>query len=126
MEPAEAPSLMLQAEKALQQPIKPHLFSHCPTMDLVAVVGQDDNLDVYRLNGQRAFGLKRRMGSAVESICWKFNGTSLDPDLKQHSRNHVTWVGPTMLTFFFFQASTLLLRGMMEPLISSLPKQARP
>ncbi|KAK8233790.1 anaphase-promoting complex, cyclosome, subunit 4-domain-containing protein [Phyllosticta capitalensis] len=77
MEPAEAPSLMLQAEKALQQPIKPHLFSHCPTMDLVAVVGQDDNLDVYRLNGQRAFGLKRRMGSAVESICWKFNGQHL-------------------------------------------------
>ncbi|KAK7545985.1 anaphase-promoting complex, cyclosome, subunit 4-domain-containing protein [Phyllosticta citricarpa] len=77
MEPAEAPSLMLQAEKALQQPIYPHLFSYCPTMDLVAVVAKDQNIDVYRLNGQRAFGLKRKMGGVVESICWKFNGQHL-------------------------------------------------
>ncbi|KAK8182382.1 anaphase-promoting complex, cyclosome, subunit 4-domain-containing protein [Phyllosticta citribraziliensis] len=46
-------------------------------MDLVAVVTKDENIDVYRLNGQRAFGLKRKMGSAVESICWKFNGQHL-------------------------------------------------
>ncbi|KAK7717006.1 hypothetical protein SLS57_006413 [Botryosphaeria dothidea] len=75
MEPSEAPSLMLQAEKALPQPIHPRLISYCPTMDLVAVVSQEETLDVYRFNGQRAFGLKRKsFESKVDSICWKFNG----------------------------------------------------
>ncbi|GME25043.1 Anaphase-promoting complex component cut20 apc4 [Neofusicoccum parvum] len=75
MEPGEAPSLMLQAEKALPQPIHPNLISYCPTMDLIAVVTREENLDVYRLNGQRAFGLKRKsFESKVDSICWKFNG----------------------------------------------------
>lgn len=78
MEPGEAPSLMLQAEKALPQPIHPNLISYCPTMDLIAVVTREENLDVYRLNGQRAFGLKRKsFESKVDSICWKFNGTIL-------------------------------------------------
>ncbi|KAK0658129.1 hypothetical protein DIS24_g4892 [Lasiodiplodia hormozganensis] len=75
MEPSEAPSLMLQAEKALPQPVHPRLISYCPTMDLVAVITQEETLDVYRLNGQRAFGLKRKtFESKVDSICWKFNG----------------------------------------------------
>ncbi|EKG12239.1 hypothetical protein MPH_10646 [Macrophomina phaseolina MS6] len=44
-------------------------------MDLVAVVTQEETLDVYRFNGQRAFGLKRKsFESKVDSICWKFNG----------------------------------------------------
>ncbi|KKY15854.1 putative anaphase-promoting complex component cut20 [Diplodia seriata] len=75
MEPPEAPSLMLQAEKALPQPVRPRLISYCPTMDLVAVITQEETLDVYRLNGQRAFGLKRKtLESKVDSMCWKFNG----------------------------------------------------
>ncbi|KAL0259521.1 hypothetical protein SLS55_005258 [Diplodia seriata] len=74
MEPPEAPSLMLQAEKALPQPVRPRLISYCPTMDLVAVITQEETLDVYRLNGQRAFGLKRKtLESKVDSMCWKFN-----------------------------------------------------
>lgn len=44
-------------------------------MDLVAVVNQDEQLNVYRFGGQRAFGLQRRQGSGkVISLCWKFNG----------------------------------------------------
>ncbi|KAF2143445.1 uncharacterized protein K452DRAFT_248016 [Aplosporella prunicola CBS 121167] len=67
--------LMLQAEKALQQPVRPHLISYCPTMDLVAVVTREEQLDVYRLNGQRAFGLKQKsVGSSIDAIRWKFNG----------------------------------------------------
>ena len=70
--------LMLQAEKALQQPVRPHLISYCPTMDLVAVVTREEQLDVYRLNGQRAFGLKQKsVGSSIDAIRWKFNGTNL-------------------------------------------------
>lgn len=86
MEPLEAPSLMLQADKALPQPIHPHLISYCPTMDLVAVVTQEETLDVYRLNGQRAFSLKRKnLEGKVDSICWKFNGTML---LQPRSTSH--------------------------------------
>lgn len=67
--------LLLQAEKALPSTIHAHLVSFCPTMDLIAVVTQDEQLDVYRLNGQRAFGRKRKdYKSTVSSICWKFNG----------------------------------------------------
>lgn len=48
-------------------------------MDLVAVVNQDEQLNVYRFGGQRAFGLQRRQGSSkVISLCWKFNGIGRD------------------------------------------------
>jgi hypothetical protein len=44
-------------------------------MDLVAVVNQEEQLNVYRFGGQRALGLQRRNPtSTVVSICWKFNG----------------------------------------------------
>ncbi|KAK3082084.1 hypothetical protein LTS18_005070 [Coniosporium uncinatum] len=47
-------------------------------MELVAVVTQDDNLDVYRFGGQRAFGVQRRkQNTKVRSLCWKFNGLYL-------------------------------------------------
>ncbi|QDS77693.1 hypothetical protein FKW77_003762 [Venturia effusa] len=75
MDISESPKLLLQAEKILPQPIHPHLIACCPTMDLVAVVNQDEQLNVYRFGGQRAFGLQRRQGSSkVTSLCWKFNG----------------------------------------------------
>ncbi|KAE9966098.1 hypothetical protein BLS_007224 [Venturia inaequalis] len=75
MDASESPKLLLQAEKILPQPIHPHLIACCPTMDLVAVVNQDEQLNVYRFGGQRAFGLQRRQGSSkVISLCWKFNG----------------------------------------------------
>jgi anaphase-promoting complex subunit 4 len=44
-------------------------------MDLVAVVTEDERVDVLRFNGQRAFGLQRKDDSVkVGSICWKYNG----------------------------------------------------
>ena len=70
--------LLLQAEKILLHPIHPHLIAYCPTMDLVAVVTTEENLDVYRINGQRAFGLKRKSESlTVDAIKWDFNGKSI-------------------------------------------------
>lgn len=75
MGPNGVPSLRLQVERALQQPVHPYLLSYCPTMDLIAVVNQAEQLDVYRLNGQRAFGLKQKAPDCkVDAICWKFNG----------------------------------------------------
>lgn len=73
--PEPPPSLMLHAEKALLTPVRPHLFACCPTMDLVAVVSQDAQLDVYRFNGQRAFGYQNaNADSVISSMCWKYNG----------------------------------------------------
>ncbi|KAF2104344.1 hypothetical protein NA57DRAFT_70554 [Rhizodiscina lignyota] len=79
METSDAlPSLALHAEKTLLTPIKPRLFACCPTMDLVAIVCQDAQLDVYRFNGQRAFGFQNASTSSkITSICWKYNGQSI-------------------------------------------------
>lgn len=67
--------LLLQAENHVARPVYAHLMAYCPTMDMLAVVTEDEELEVYRLNGQLAFSRKRRGGKAkVDSICWKFNG----------------------------------------------------
>jgi hypothetical protein len=71
------PRLMLQAEKALPEPIRPDLLACCPTMDMVAIINKEQQLEVYRINGQKAFGRKRKSPDAtVDSLCWKFNGTN--------------------------------------------------
>src|SRR5690242_19252979 len=78
METSDAPMLLQQAEKVLLHSIHPHLIAYCPTMDLVAVVTTEENLDVYRINGQRAFGLKRKRDDLiVDTIKWEFNGKSI-------------------------------------------------
>ncbi|KAF1927161.1 uncharacterized protein M421DRAFT_183292 [Didymella exigua CBS 183.55] len=78
MDSSSAPTLLQQADKILLHPIHPHLMAYCPTMDLIAVVTTEENLDVYRLNGQRAFGLKRKNEDvAVDTIQWEFNGKSI-------------------------------------------------
>ncbi|KAF2423806.1 hypothetical protein EJ08DRAFT_700920 [Tothia fuscella] len=47
-------------------------------MDLVAVVDQNEQVNVYRFGGQRAFGLHRNIpGCGVVCLCWKFNGQYL-------------------------------------------------
>ncbi|KAL6707472.1 hypothetical protein ACN47E_004042 [Coniothyrium glycines] len=70
--------LLEQAEKILLHPIHPHLIAYCPTMDLIAVVTDEENLDVYRINGQRAFGLKRKSEDVtVDALQWEFNGKSI-------------------------------------------------
>jgi anaphase-promoting complex subunit 4 len=71
----DGPAMLLQAEKTFAQPVRLRLTRCCPTMDLVAVVTNEEQLDVYRFNGQRAFGLQRKNSSStVSSICWKYNG----------------------------------------------------
>ncbi|KAJ6192764.1 anaphase-promoting complex, cyclosome, subunit 4-domain-containing protein [Bipolaris maydis] len=76
--PQKERQLLQQAEKTLLHPIHPHLISYCPSMDLVAVVTDEENLDVYRINGQRAFGLKRKSEDVcVDALQWEFNGKSI-------------------------------------------------
>lgn len=70
--------LLQQAEKILLHPIHPHLISYCPSMDLIAVVTDEEGLDVYRINGQRAFGLKRKSEDVhIDAMQWEFNGKSI-------------------------------------------------
>ncbi|KAF1942916.1 hypothetical protein EJ02DRAFT_502472 [Clathrospora elynae] len=77
-DPPKGRQLLQQAEKILLHPIHPHLISYCPTMDLIAVVTDEENLDVYRINGQRAFGLKRKSeDDVVDAVQWEFNGKSV-------------------------------------------------
>ena len=78
METAAGPKLLQQAEKILLHPIHAHLISYCPTMDLMALVTDEENLDVYRINGQRAFGLKRKSeDETIEAVTWQGNGASI-------------------------------------------------
>lgn len=70
--------LLQQAEKILLHPIHPHLIAYCPTMDLIAIVTDEENLDVYRISGQRAFGLKRKSEDvSIDALQWEFNGKSI-------------------------------------------------
>ncbi|KAH7406909.1 anaphase-promoting complex, cyclosome, subunit 4-domain-containing protein [Phaeosphaeria sp. MPI-PUGE-AT-0046c] len=70
--------LLQQAEKILLHPIHPHLVAYCPTMDLIAIVTDEENLDIYRINGARAFGLKRKGEElSVDALQWEFNGKSI-------------------------------------------------
>ena len=76
--PSKPRHLLQQAEKILLQPIHAHLVTYCPTMDLIAVVTEEETVDVYRISGQRAFGLKRKSESVcVDALQWEFNGKSL-------------------------------------------------
>jgi anaphase-promoting complex subunit 4 len=78
MNPPNERQLLQQAEKILLHPIHPHLIAYCPTMDLIALVTDEENLDVYRINGQRAFGLKKKSEDVtVDALQWEFNGKSL-------------------------------------------------
>lgn len=70
--------LLQQAEKILLHPIHAHLIAYCPTMDLIAIVTDEENFDVYGINGQRAFGLKRKSEDLnVDALHWEFNGKSI-------------------------------------------------
>ena len=86
------PQLSPVAEKSLPTKCKHNMLTYCPTMDLIALVSvQDEELSVYRLNGQRVFGgsfegsdayymydeeeegQKRNEGE-IRGVRWKNNG----------------------------------------------------
>lgn len=76
MSSEDGPQLLLQAEKFLPHQIRGDLLTCCPTMDLIATASKDDKVDVFRFNGQRAFGTQRRAGdeASVVKLAWKYNG----------------------------------------------------
>jgi anaphase-promoting complex subunit 4 len=79
------------AEKALPKKCKPESLAYCPTMDLVALATDDEELHVFRLNGQRVLGVNFAVDDAfdygygasgddeekkgeVRCMAWKRNG----------------------------------------------------
>lgn len=81
MEFERAPKVRKRFEKQFAQRIKPDLVSLCPTLDLVAVATTDRQLDVFRFNGERAFGRARDgLEVSIDLFEWKWNGMNLDAD----------------------------------------------
>ncbi len=71
-----APSdFQVLSEKTLHHTADPTLISYCPSMELVALVTTDQQVLIYRLNGQRVYGTTQKAGNLrVASIRWKPNG----------------------------------------------------
>ena len=70
------------AEKLVQPAIDPELAAYCPTMDLIALSTIDRHTHVFRLNGQKVFGVSNRTEHGeVNSIQWKPNGREIAIDL---------------------------------------------
>lgn len=73
-----AKNLDLCSEKVISHSIE--LIRYNPSMDLVALVSSDQQVLIYRLNGQRVYGSSRKALSQesssprVDSIAWKPNG----------------------------------------------------
>ncbi|KAF2461753.1 anaphase-promoting complex, cyclosome, subunit 4-domain-containing protein [Lineolata rhizophorae] len=112
MDSEQGPRLMLQADKVLPQPARPPVIAYCPTMDLVAVVANENQVDVHRLNGQRAYSVKRRgSDSKAICICWKYNG-------------HLLTVGWSDGTVDIASAETgKIIRHSIHETISGVPAQ---
>jgi anaphase-promoting complex subunit 4 len=67
--------LLEVAQKVLPQAIKPGVLAYCPTMDLVALATRDEQVHVFRLNGQRVFGItNKHQGCQILQLVWKPNG----------------------------------------------------
>ncbi|KAL8759268.1 MAG: hypothetical protein Q9199_000881 [Rusavskia elegans] len=74
----ERTNLTLLAEKMSPLLIDPSHLSYCPAMDLLALAAQDERVHVFRLNGQRVFGVsKKEAVGGVTDIQWNPNGQSL-------------------------------------------------
>lgn len=66
------------AEKLVQPAVNPRHLAYCPTMDLIALASIDEHIHVYRLNGQKVFGItSRQNANKVNHIKWKPNGQSI-------------------------------------------------
>ena len=65
------------AEKLVQPAVNSRHLAYCPTMDLIALASIDQCIHVYRLNGQKVFGVTNKQpATKVNQIKWKPNGQS--------------------------------------------------
>ncbi len=72
--------LQVIGEKALHQPANPSLLAYSPSMELLAQGSTDDQVLIYRLNGQRVYGATLKGSKLqVNKIGWKSDGISPEP-----------------------------------------------
>lgn len=80
---AEGPKLTPVGEKSLPTKCKTQAVAYCPSMDLIALVTEDEKLSVFRLNGQRVFGGsfggdpylgEDEADGEIRGMAWKGNG----------------------------------------------------
>ena len=79
----EGPFLTPVGEKSLPAKCKANTLAYCPSMDLIALATEDDELRVFRLNGQQvlggSYGGDPYLGDDEEdgeitALAWKGNG----------------------------------------------------
>lgn len=67
--------LKMLAEKTMRTPSDPRYMAYCPTMPLLALATVDDQVHVFRTNGQRVFGVsKKESTDRLAGIRWKPDG----------------------------------------------------
>ena len=77
MAPSYAQDLVLLAEKTLPYAIDVNLTAYEPRTDLIAVATNQNDIDIYRLGGQRASTIKRKeTDGAVTCMHWVLEGIS--------------------------------------------------
>lgn len=70
--------LNMLAEKILPRLLSPEHVAYCPTMDLLALSNIDDQIQVFRLNGQRVFGIaNKKPDCKISGLRWKPDGQPL-------------------------------------------------
>lgn len=81
----EGPQLTPVGGKSLPAKCKANTLAYCPTMDLISLATENDELCVFRLNGQRVFGGSFKgdpyLGEdeedgEIRALTWKGNGES--------------------------------------------------
>ncbi|KAI4233175.1 MAG: hypothetical protein LQ349_004577 [Xanthoria aureola] len=74
----EIANLTMLAEKMSPLLINSSHLSYCPAMDLLALAAQDERVHVFRLNGQRVFGVSTKEAvGRVTYLQWNPNGQAL-------------------------------------------------
>ncbi|KAJ5488290.1 Anaphase-promoting complex subunit 4 [Penicillium expansum] len=82
----DGPQLTPVGEKSLPAKCKAQAVAYCPTMDLIALATEDEELRVFRLNGQRVFGGsfggdpylgEDEEDGEIRGMAWKGNGRLL-------------------------------------------------
>ena len=77
------PELPPVGTKSLPTKCKANTLAYCPTMDLIALATENNELCVFRLNGQRVFGSsfggdpylgEDEEGGEIRALAWKGNG----------------------------------------------------
>ena len=68
--------LPLLAEKTLPHNIKPGLLAYEPRTELIAVVSETNDVDIYRQSGQRAVHVQHTdLSGEITCIQWIFDGS---------------------------------------------------